>query len=320
MEGRRKEKPRPQDPEEGPLRLEVPECRPGHDREHERRGQDPGRHRPRENGFEEGEDSLVRPPVPRIGRQARPETGARLGVRQVEEDQQRHARRRQAPSVTAREHRQGGDGRELGEGGEGERRTHRPRHPGSRPGMPAGHAGRARIRGAGHRIGAGPGNLTSARLVWRNARRTDPARGHGEQEQDREEENAERLEVSAPGRLDHHQGRPGEEDQGCGNGAAGPAGHRRQQQAGPQVGERPQRLERDHRSARERARREDHLGEGGVDGGDGRIVDARVPRGSDRLEFRRVRRVQVGVDPLELHMPVPQIAVDVVGEKRSAGE
>ena len=322
MECRREQKPGPQDPEEGPLRIEVPECRPGHDRQHEPGGQASRRHRPRQDGLDDGERPLVRPPVLRIGGQARPESRARLGVGQVKEEQQRHARREQASAVAAGEHRQDCDGSELGEGGEGERRAHRPRRPGSRRATRAGRVGRAGAPGTGHDIAAGAGarNPAGVRSVRRSTRRTDPARGQGEQEQDREKENAERLEVPAPRRLDHQQGRPREEDEGCGNGAAGPAGHSPQHHAGRQVHERPQRLQRDDRPARQRARREDRLGERRVDGGNGRVVDARVPGGSNRFQLRRVRRVQIGVDPLELHVPVPEIAVDVVGEKRSAGE
>lgn len=294
MECRRQQQPGAEDPEESPLRVEVPECRPGHDREHEHPGQVTGRPRPRQNGFDDGEGSLVGAPMFRVGGETGPEGGSRFGIGEMEEDEDHRARGRQAHPVTAGERGQRDDGRELGEGCESQHRTHRPGHPVPRFETCAGGAG----------AGGGPG----------------PARGQDEKDQDHEQEDAEGLEVTAPGRLDHQQRRPREEHEGPGNGASGPAGDLREQQTGGQVGERPQCLEREQRPAGERARREHHLREGWVDGGDGRIVDARVPGGANRFEFRRIRGVQVGVDARQLHVSVPEIAIDVVGQKRHAGE
>ena len=292
MECRRQQQPGSEDPEEGPLRVEVPECRPCHDREHEHPGQVAGRHRSRHHGFDDGKGPLVGAPMFRVGCEPGPEGGPRLGIGEMEEDQDHGARRRHAHPVTADERRKRDDGRELGEGRQGKHGTHRPGVGGGR--RPT------RVRRVGGRCG--------------------PARGQGEENQDHEQEDADGLEVAAPGRLDHQQRRPGEEHEGPGNGAPGPAGYLCQQQAGGQVGERPQYLEREQRPAGKRARREHHLREGRVDGGDGRIVDARVPGGANRFEFRRVRGVQVGVDARQLHMSVPEVAVDVVGQKRNAGE
>lgn len=300
---------RAEDPEQGPLRIEVREHGPGHDREHEHPGQISGRHRPRQNGFDDGERPLVRTPMFRVSGQPGPERRARLGIGKMEEHQHHRARRQQACPIAVGERRQSGDGRKLREGREGQRGAHRPRCPSSRHGARPGPVG---IAAAGNRIGVG--------RVRRPLRGSGLARGQGKEDQGREQKKAEGLEVSAPGRLDHQQRRPGEQNEGRGNGAAGPAGHLAQQHASRQVGQRPQCLEREHRPARERARREDHLGEGRVDGGDGRIVDARMPGGSNRFEFGRIRRVEVGVDPLQLNVPVPEIPVDVVGQKRNAGE
>ena len=280
MEGRRQQQPGSEDPEESPLRVEVPECRPACDCEHEHAGQVAGRARSRHNGFDDGKGPLVGAPVLRIGCETGPKGGSRFEIGEMEEDQDHGTRRRQAHPVAADERRKRDDGRELGEGRQGKHRTHRPG------------------------VGSGSG----------------AARWQGEEDQDHEQEDADGLEVTAPGRLDHQQRRPGEEHEGPGNGASGPAGYLCQQQAGGQVGERPQYLEREQRPAGERARREHHLREGRVDGGDGRIVDARVPGGANRFEFGRVRGVQVGVDARQLHMSVPEVAVDVVGQKRNAGE
>ena len=286
MECRRKQKPGPEDPEEGPLRIEVAEGRPDHDREHEHSGKVPGRHRSRQNGFDDGEGPLVRAPVLRVGGQTGPERRSRPGIGKMEENEHQRTRHRHARPVAAGQRRQRGDGRQLGKRRKGEHRTHGPGHPGP-PLAAGGSAGARRER---------------------------------KQDKDHKQKKAEGLEVAAPSRLDHEQRRPGEEDQGPGNGASGAARHLRQQQTGRQVGEHPQHLERQQRPAGQRARREDHLGEGGVDGGDGRIVDARVPPGANPFEFRRVRGVQVGVDARQLHVSVPEVAVDVVGQKRNAGE
>ena len=280
MEGRRQQQPGSEDPEEGPLRVEVPECRPRHDREHERSGQVAGRARSRHSGFDDGKGPLVGAPVLRIGCEPGPEGGSRFEIGEMEEDQDHGTRRRQAHPVAADERRKRDDGRELGEGRQGKHGTHRPG------------------------VGGGSG----------------AARGQGEEDQDHEQEDADGLEVAAPGRLDHQQRRPGEEHEGPGNGAPGSVGYLCQQQTRGQVGERPQHLEREQRPAGEPARREHQLREGRVDGGNGRIVDARVPGGANRFEFGRVRGVQVGVDARQLHMSIPEVAVDVVGQKRNAGE
>ena len=289
MEGRRQQQPGPEDPEECPLRIEVPECRPGDDRQHEHPGQVTRRPRSRHNGFDDGKGSLVRAPMFRVGGETGPEGGSRFEIGEMEEDEDHGTRRRQAHPVAADERRKRDDGRELGEGRQGQYRAHRP--------------GRRRPT-----------------RVRRVAGRCGPARGQGEEHQDDEQEDADGLEVAAPGRLDHQQRRPGEEHEGPGNGAPGPAGYLCEHQAGGQVDERPQHLEREQRPAGERARREHRLREGRVDGGNGRIVDARVPGGANRFELGRVRGVQVGVDARQLHMSIPEVAIDVVGQKRNAGE
>lgn len=309
MERGREQESRAEDPEQGPLRIEVREHGSGHDREHEQPGQVPGRHRPRQNGLDDGECPLVRAPMFRVGDQPGPERRARLGIGKMEEDQHARTRRQQTHPIAVDERRQSGDGRKLRKRREGQRGAHRPRRPSPRHGARPGHVG---IAAAGNRIGVG--------RVRRLLRGSGRASRQGQEDQGREQKKTEGLEVSAPGRLDHQQRRPGEQNEGRGNRAAGPAGHLRQQHAGRQVGQRPQCLEPEHRPARERARREHHLGEGRVDGGDGRIVDAPMPGGSNRFEFRRIRRVQIGVDPLQLNVPVPEIPVDVVGQKWNAGE
>ena len=259
----------------------------------------------------------------RIGCEPGPEGGSRFEIGEMEEDQDHGTRRRQAHPVTADERRKRDDGRELGEGREGQHRAHRPGRPRPRCEPCAGGNG---ISVAGNGTGLGgtgigvAGDGIGVGLVRGAAGGPGTARGQGEENQDHEQEDADGLEVAAPGRLDHQQRRPGEEHEGPGNRAPGPAGYLCQQQAGGQVGERPQYLEREQRPAGERARREHHLREGRVDGGDGRIVDARVPGGANRFEFGRVGGVQVGVDARQLHMSVPEVAVDVVGQKRNAGE
>ena len=309
MEGRRQQQPGSEDPEESPLRVEVPDCRPAHDREHERPGQITRRDRSGHNGFDDREGSLVGAPVFRIGGETGPEGGSRFEIGEMEEDQDHCTRHRQAHPVTADERRKRDDGRELGEGREGQHGTHRPGHP--RP--------RCETRTGGGGIGVAE-NGVGAGLVRGAVGGSGAGRGQGEENQDHEQKDADGLEVTAPGRLDHQQRRPGEEHEGPGNRAPGPAGYLCEQQAGGQVGERPQYLEREQRPAGERARREHHLREGRVDGGNGRIVDARVPRGADRFEFGRIRGVQVRVDARQLHVSVPEVAVDVVGQKRNAGE
>ena len=327
MEGGREQEPRSEDPEESRFGIEALQCHPAHDREHEPRGQVPGRHRAGQNGFEDRERSLVGAPVLGVGGQSGPERRSRRGVGEMEEGQHHRARHRQAHAVPAGEHRQRRDGRELGQGGEGEHRPHRPDGPSTGCGVRTGAAAwtwRADREGiVGGCIVGGcivGGRIIGSGIVGGRSVHPGPARGEGEKEQSRQQKYAEGLEVSAPGGLDHQQGRPREEDERARYGAPRPAGHLRQQHAGRQVGKRPEELERDHRPARKRARREDHLGERRVDGGDGGIVDARVPGGAHRFEFGRVRRVRVGVDPLQLHVSVPHVAVDVVGQKWNAGE
>lgn len=315
MECRRQQQPGPEDPEEGPLRIEVPECRPGDDREHEHPGQVAGRPRSRQNGFDDGKRPLVRPPMFRVGGETGPEGGPRFGIGEMEEDEDHGTRRRQAHPVAAGEGRKRDDGGELGEGRKSQHRAHRPGHPGPRSETRARGAG---IGGAGSDI-AVAGNGTGVGRV-RFVGGSCPARGQGEKDQDHEQEDAEGLEVTAPGRLHDQQRRPGEEHERPGNGASGPAGYLCEQQAGDQIGERPQCLEREDRPAGERSGREHHLREGRVDGGDGRIVDARVPGGANRFEFGRIWRVQVGVDARQLHVSVPEVAIDVVGQKWNAGE
>ena len=245
----------------------------------------------------------------RVGGQTGPEGGSRFGIGEMEEDQHDGAGRRQARPVAADERRKRDDGRELGEGREGQHPTHRPGHPGLRTDLRFGRSG---VSVARNRIIAG--------RVRRAVDGSRPARRQGEKDQDHEQEDAERLEVAAPGRLDHEQRRPREQHEGPGNGATGPAGYLCQEQTGRQVGNRPQYLEREHRPARERARGEHQLCKGRIDGGDGRIVDARVPGRANRFEFGCIRGIQVGVDAGQLHVTVPEIAVDVVGQERNAGE
>ena len=309
MEGRRQQQPGSEDPEESPLRVEVPECRPGHDGEHEHARQVAGRARARHNRFDDGKGPLVGAPVLRIGGETGPEGGSRFEIGEMEEDQDHGARRRHAHPVTADERRKRDDGSELGEGREGQHRAHRPGRP--RPQCEALTGGNG-IGVAGNGIGTG--------LVRGTVNGPGAARGQGEENQDHEQKDAEGLEVAAPGRFDHQQRRPGEEHEGPGNGAPGPAGYLCEQQAGSQIGERPQHLERHQRPAGERARRKYHLREGRVDGGDGRVVDARVPGGANRFEFGRIGGVQVRVDARQLHVSVPEVAVDVVGQKRNTGE
>lgn len=331
MERRRQREPGSEDPEEGPLRIEVPECRPGHDGEHEHRVQVTRRPRSRQDGFDDGEGPLVRAPVFRVGGETGPKGGSRSGIGEMKEDQDHGTRRRQARPVPAGEGRKRDDGRQLGEGRESQRRTHRPRCPGSRCETRAGGAGTGvggngigaagkaiSVRGsgigrAGNGIGVrpvrgagGPGSARETTRAGLTRHGVGPHRGRrGEENQDHEQEDAERLEMTAPCGLDHQQRGPREEHEGPGNGASGPAGHLRDQQTRGQVGGRPRHLEREHRPAHERARREHHLREGRVYGGEGRVVDARVPGGANRFEFGRVRCVQIGVDARQLHMSVP---------------
>ena len=178
MECRGEQKPRPEDPEQSPLGVEVAEHRPRHNREHEQAGQVTGGKWPRENGFDDGEQPFVCPPVLRIGGQARPECASRLRIGKMEEDQHDRERSRQAYAVAADERRKGGDRRELGEGREGERDAHGPRSQSAPDGEHA--------------------RWTAVIPAWGGC-------GQGEEEEEDEQKDAERLEVSAPGRLDHHQ-------------------------------------------------------------------------------------------------------------------
>ncbi len=309
MERRRQQKTGPEDQEQRPFGVEVSECGPGHDRQHQGAGQIAGRHRARQNGLDDGEGPLVRAPMLGVGGQTRPERGPRLGVGKMKENEHRATSHREAGPVASGERGQRGDGGHLGESREGQSGTHGPGRPRPRREPPA-----RRVDG-----GAGGGGIV-VRRVRGVARGTIRGRGQGEQDQGHERENAQSLHVSAPSRFDHQQRRPCEEDERPGDGAAGSLGHLRQQQTGREVRERPHDLEPRNRRAREGDGRERHLGEGRIDGGDGGVVDARVPRGSNGLELRRVRRVQVGIDARQLHVPVPEVAVDVVGQKRNAGE
>ena len=58
----------------------------------------------------------------------------------------------------------------------------------------------------------------------------------------------------------------------------------------------------------------DELGQRRVDGGHFGVVDPVVPGGAQILERRVGGRVQIGVDAVRGHPPVPQVAVQVVGE------
>ena len=101
---------------------------------------------------------------------------------------------------------------------------------------------------------------------------------------------------------------------------ASPPGCLDEQQGREEVEGRPEELRRQNRTPEHGHQEEGPLGEGRIDGGDVRVVDEAVPRGADGFESLVRGGVAVGVDAFELHVAVPEIPVDVVGELWSEGD
>lgn len=128
------------------------------------------------------------------------------------------------------------------------------------------------------------------------------------------------LEMSTPGDLNHQQWCPQiKQERGVCTAASAP-GDTYDDGPGQEVADEPDRLEGPHLRPQRGDRQEYHLRKRWVDRRDGWVVDESVPRRAQRLQRRRRRRVQVGIDASELHMAVPQVSIEIVRKRRFEGE
>ena len=160
--------------------------------------------------------------------------------------------------------------------------------------------------------------------------------------QRRKKEEADRVEVGAPRRLDDQEGRPEIPDEHGGGVAARAAGDPVQEEAAAEIEAEPEELGGDdgaagegdcaagraecaagqgarsnapcRRSAQKRHRTEQQLAERRVDGRDLGVVDLPVPGGAQGCEGIVAGWMGVGIDTLRQEVAVPEVAVDVVGE------
>jgi len=247
VERGRDEQPGPDDPQQGslggkPLPRRIPD-----DRKYGNRGRYAGVNGVGEQQRHQREGTLVRRPVFGIGAQPlgeRAETDA--GEGQVEDDADRGEGEGRGGAVTADKRREGGGGRELGQGGKAEQRAERRRV-----------------------------DVTRARAF-----RATPAT-RSSPDETRQEEEPDRIEVRAPGRLHDQQGRPQVPDQDGARIAARAAGDPVQQQPTAEIEAQPHQLGAQDRSAERPHQPEQKLRQRRIDGRDLRVVDPVVPRRAD---------------------------------------
>ena len=171
----------------------------------------------------------------------------------------------------------------------------------------------------------GRGDLGQCRERERDAghfglRRSSRRRATGGEDRPRQEEEAERLEVSIPGHLDHEQRSPGVQQQS--ERAPTPRALRDpyQKPCRREVAGDPDGLHEEHRGARQSDRQEGELGYRRVDGRDAGVVDERVPRRHEVRDLVGPRGEGERVQPGELDVAVPQVPPEIVGERGTRGE
>jgi len=142
----------------------------------------------------------------------------------------------------------------------------------------------------------------------------------GEEEEKGEAQEPQGLEVAAPRRLHHQEGRPEVEEEDESGSPPRLLRHPPQDPPREQVTGDPEELGLENSAPRERDEEEGDLGQGRVDRGHVGVVDPVVPRGADLGERGVGGGVEIRVDPLELDVSVPEVAVDVVGELGCEGE
>ncbi len=271
MECRREQHTRSQDPEEGALRAESPQCRPAHHAQHDHRGRISWTPGAGDDRFQKGERSLHEAPMLGVGTQAGEELRARAGVRQIQAHEDHTESDEEARPQPAGQRGQGRQRRELGES---RQRSGHPRRGG----------------------------------------------GSGEEDQEYDPEEAERLQMRVPGHLHHQKGRPEVEDLCESSAAAGDASYLAQEPSRAQIESQPEELRLEDGSTRHGDDEERHLGEGRIDGIYAGVVDEAVPPRSELCQCGVGGGEQVGIHTGELDMAVPQIPVYVVGQLRRQGQ
>ena len=279
----RQQQPGAEDPQQRAFDGESAPDRVAHDREHKG-----GRNGPGTDGIagerrDHREGALVGGPVAGVGAQA---LGERAGADGVE-------RAESADRADGREGQIEGDA----DGGEGDQRGRA-----LAPDQYGEGGGRSELdQGGGGEEGAGQPPSASARA--------------GRQDQGRHQEEPGRVEVGAPCRLHDQEGRPEVPDKDRRRRAPRARRDPLQQEAAAKVKAEPEELGGENgRSARQRRRAEEKLGQRRVDGRDVRVVDLAVPGRVQGDERAVAGRVRVGVDALREEVAVPQVAVDVVGQ------
>ena len=121
--------------------------------------------------------------------------------------------------------------------------------------------------------------------------------------------------MPVPGRFDHHQRIPGV-DQDATQRLSAPSQEGQNGRDQPDLDPQEGQLEAGNGTETQIEESMDHLGEGGIDGRDLLVVDGGPDWVSVLLQYRRLRAVFIGIDPFRLQMAFPQVAVDVVGQRR----
>lgn len=309
MDRGRQEQSRTEDPQQRPLNRIATPGDPRDHREHEGGGGGAGLDRISRDRRDHLESALVGGPVAGVGAQAFGKRGRAGGFEQAGS-----ANRPGGREGKVEDGADSGEGEQVGralaadQGGKGRRRGELD-------------------QGGGGEEGAGQPAAADLPLV-----RPTLAALH-RQDQRRHQEEADRVEVSAPRRLDDQQRGPEIPDEHGGGIAARAARDPVQEEAAAKVEAEPHELGCDdgaaregdctagHRaratassghSAQERHRAEQQLAERRVDGRDLGVVDLPVPGGAQRGKGLVAGWVGVGVDALREEVAVPQVAVDVV--------
>lgn len=281
MEGGRDDHSRAQRPEEGALQVEAAVRRPGHHARHDEPRQEAGASRTSGDDLQEAEGSFHEPPVLAVRAEAGEEGPAGGEVRQIRDRHDGAEGRDGPPPPAARQRGQRRRGGHLGEGGEAEGRAGAPSCADADAGL--------------------PGPMSSQD-------------GQGQKKK------PQGLEMSAPRHLDHQERSPRVEEQHQEVVPARLPRHADQHPRRPQVAGEPEELGHQEGGARQRHQEEGELREGRVDGGHRRVVDPVMVRRPEGFQLGGRRGVDVRVRARELHVAVPEVAMDVVGELGSQGQ
>ena len=120
--------------------------------------------------------------------------------------------------------------------------------------------------------------------------------------------------MTAPRDFDYQQGRP--EIEHLRESSATPRDGRDppEQPCGAEIESEPEQLGLEDRAAGQRDCEERELRQRRIDGRHGRIVDQSFIDGADLRQLTRGGGIPVGVDARELHLAVPQVPIDVIGQ------